>query len=290
MKLRFAAVLVLPLGLVAAACFGGEPAAPVEVSPVATATRAPGRASPQPPPSPGASPSPGATAVVRTPTPLTTAGAGTPVATPDVSGRAITVADLQQAWAVRGIGFRTTPNAPTPSGFSVPPSPVTLTRGAQSVDLWVIIYPSQAAAAEDFVLGPQPSLRSGRSLGSYDAIWWNENVVVVLRQRAGEITNDARDAFLSLGGPLPPTPVPRTPTPAASPVPPSPTAAGATATPATATASPGVPRTPSAAAPSPAAPTATPAPATPALTPTPTVPAATPTPRSVGMPTPPVPR
>ncbi|GEM_PF-4123198 len=151
-----------------------------------------------------------------------TAGSGAPAATPNTAGRAITANDLAQSWAAHGI---TSASAETPgiSGFAAPPSGARLTKGGVTIDVVVFVYPSMAAAEQDWNLGAAASPKTGKTAGDYAAVWWNDNVVVMLRQRVGNLTDEARDAFLNLGGPVGALPTPAPASPGTSPSP-SPTA------------------------------------------------------------------
>jgi hypothetical protein len=203
------------------------------------------------------------------------------------------VSDIQQSWAARGISYQSTDTGASATGFSAPASGLRLTRGGESVDVLVFIYGSQPAAEQDWVLSGAPAPRAGRNAGSYDAIWWNENVVLVLRQRVGQITNEVRDAFLGLGGPMPATVEPSPDRPAQTATPGTPAASVSPS--ATATGS----RTPVAGSPTGTAPAGGPTPPVgssptatrpPVITPT-SPPPATPAPtQSGGLPTPPPPR
>lgn len=260
---------MVTVALSSLACMpSGEGTAPIAVSPVATATSAATRPGGNTPPAASGSPAASGT-VVRTAgpaasgtpgTPAATSVGGTPAATPNTAGRAITVGDVQQAWASKSISYQATAGAPAASGFSVPGSPLTLTKGGQSVDVVVFVYPNQGAADADWTLGNAPAPKPGKTLGTFAAVWWNENVVMVLRERVGGVTDDARDAFLGLGGPPPATPAPGAPTSAASTSTPAPAGSTMTATPTaiTRTVTPTAP----AATPPPSAATATPTPAT----------------------------
>lgn len=263
------------LAVMSSACVAsGEGNAPVAVSPVATPTS---QAQRPPATAPGglASPQVTTTAIARTPSPGATNPAGTPatgspIATPNITGRAITVGDVQQVWASRNINYQPTSGAPAATGFAVPASPLTLSKAGQTVDVVVFVYPNQDAAEQDWTLGSASAPKAGKTLGAFDAIWWNENMVMVLRQRTGDITNEARDAFLGLGGPLPSTPAAAAPTRAplgsVTPAPASggtstPTAAGSATSPtATLAAATATPASVATGTPTPAAPATPPVP------------------------------
>jgi len=127
-----------------------------------------------------------------------------PPATPPpeaLAGNPFSFQNLESAW--KGKGMTVTPsNLNTGfSGFKAIPFDVKLTRGADSASLSVIIYPSRDAPKDDWNLsaGSRPSPQAGRSLPAHETIWWNTNVIIVVRS-SGAIGNEAREAFFALGG------------------------------------------------------------------------------------------
>jgi hypothetical protein len=127
-----------------------------------------------------------------------------PPATPPpeaLAGNPFSFSNLESAW--KGKGLTVTPsNLNTGfSGFKATPFDVRLTRGADSASLSVIIYPSRDAPKDDWNLaaGSRPSPQGGRTLPAHETIWWNTNVIIVVRS-AGAVGNDAREAFFALGG------------------------------------------------------------------------------------------
>jgi len=127
-----------------------------------------------------------------------------PPATPPpeaLAGNPFSFSNLQSAW--QGKGITVTPsNLNTGfAGFKAIPFDVRLTRGADSAALSVIIYPSRDGPKGDWNLsaGSRPSPQSGRTLPAHETIWWNTNVIIIVRS-AGAVGNDAREAFFALGG------------------------------------------------------------------------------------------
>ena len=127
-----------------------------------------------------------------------------PPATPPpeaLAGNPFSFSNLESAW--KGKGITVTPsNLNTGfSGFKATPFDVRLTRGADSAALSVIIYPSRDKPKEDWNLsaGSRPSPQAGRTLPAHETIWWNTNVIIVVRS-SGAVGNEAREAFFALGG------------------------------------------------------------------------------------------
>ena len=127
-----------------------------------------------------------------------------PPATPPpeaLAGNPFSFSNLESAW--KGKGITATPsNLNTGfSGFKATPFDVKLTRGADSASLSVIIYPGRDAPKEDWNLsaGSRPSPQAGRALPAHETIWWNTNVIIVVRS-SGAVGNEAREAFFALGG------------------------------------------------------------------------------------------
>jgi len=53
-------------------------------------------------------------------------------------------------------------------------------------------------AGWDLAVGSAPAPKAGRALPGHISIWWNENVVVVVRDGPPDLNADAREAFLGL--------------------------------------------------------------------------------------------
>lgn len=223
-----AAVLLLSAALIIGCTEISRPPAPppTQATPVQpTATRPPVGQTPGP--------------IIPTPqTPAVTVVAVSPTAPP--SGGPVSLNDVQTAWAARGLAVTRVEQGTPATGFTVAPSSLAVAKGSDSSTLLVFTYPNQRALEEDWNVSGTPAPKPGKSAGTYNAVWWNQNVMVVLRTRGDTSDDEARDAFLALG-------------PAVSPVgPPIPlaTTIAATATVATAAAT----------APAPAVATSTPVP------------------------------
>lgn len=195
----------LTSALIMAACSGESPAppAPIPTTPsgggLATPTSV--AASPTPRPSGQTSPTPAAT---RSPTAAGGAqGSLTPVitrtATPLPAGTDFSIEDLQRAWTARGYSVTLGGQSSGFTGFSAAPREVRLAKASTMLELSVLRYGSrEALMAEWNVSRPQEVVPVGnRSLPARLSLWWNENVIVVVRTRTGS-SSDALEAFLGL--------------------------------------------------------------------------------------------
>ncbi len=87
------------------------------------------------------------------------------------------------------------------SGFGGTATDVRLTKGDDTMDLSILVYGSSEAGNEDWELTPgeAPTAKLGRNLPEHVSTWWNENVVVVVISRSGDIDTDVLAGFLDLG-------------------------------------------------------------------------------------------
>ena len=86
------------------------------------------------------------------------------------------------------------------SGFGGTATDVRLTKGDDTMDLSILVYGSSEAGSEDWELTPgeAPAAKLGRNLPEHVSTWWNENVVVVVISRSGDLGADALAGFLDL--------------------------------------------------------------------------------------------
>ncbi len=127
----------------------------------------------------------------------------TSAASPDAAttGAPFSFSSLQSAWQSKGIAAALGAPSEGFTGFSIAPLDVTLSRGAGTGQLSVFIYRSREAPAQDWdlVVGSRPAAKSGRTIPAHATIWWNTNIIVVVRSADSDISADALDAFLNLG-------------------------------------------------------------------------------------------
>lgn len=186
-KHRSPFALLLASALIMAACSGESPAPP---APIPTTPSGGGLATPT---SVAASPTPRPTGQTS-PTPVTTR-----TATPLPAGTDFSIEDLQRAWTARGYSVTLGGQSSGFTGFSAAPRDVRLAKASSMLELSVLRYGSrEALMAEWNVSRPQEVVPVGnRSLPARLSLWWNENVIVVVRTRTGS-SSDALEAFLGL--------------------------------------------------------------------------------------------
>jgi len=141
-------------------------------------------------PAPGATPAPAA--ATATPPPATPP--------PEVlAGSPYSFASLQNAWQGKGLTVAAGATSAGFNGFKKPAFDVSLAHTGGNASLSVLIYGSADEPKEDWDLpsGSRPSPKEGRSLPSHETIWWNANIIVVVRSSSGDANNTALDAFLS---------------------------------------------------------------------------------------------
>ncbi len=141
-----------------------------------------------------------------TPAPLTpgpTGQSATPTAAglPALNGSPLSLSDLKRAWEGKGLSVSGGRGVGGFSGFQVTPAEVVLSKGGDSMAAAVLVYPDASAIKRDWRLaassGPAPEL--GRELPDHVSMWWNANVVVVVRTGTGAVVSEAKEAFLALG-------------------------------------------------------------------------------------------
>lgn len=117
-----------------------------------------------------------------------------------LSGNPFSYSSLEKAW--QGKGMTVTPGALSDgfSGFKISAFDVNLSRGGSTAALSVFVYANHDEPKEDWDLpsGSRPTQKSGRSLPAHETIWWNSNVIVVVRSTSGDINQDALDAVINL--------------------------------------------------------------------------------------------
>ena len=85
-------------------------------------------------------------------------------------------------------------------GFAASPISVRVARGEDVSTLLVFSYSNQRALEADWEVGAgTPAPRPGKNPGAYQAVWWNQNAMVLLRTRGFVSAGEAREAFLALG-------------------------------------------------------------------------------------------
>ena len=145
----------------------------------------------QPTPSPEGTPGPAS------------ATASPPPATPPpevLAGSPYAFSSLQSAWQAKGLTVAAGALSGGFNGFKKPAFDVNLAHTGGNASLSVLIYGSPDDPKEDWDLpsGSRPSPKEGRSLPGHETIWWNSNVIIVVRSSSGDANNTALEAFLSV--------------------------------------------------------------------------------------------
>jgi len=142
-----------------------------------------------------------------TPAPEATPSAAPPSASPPpatpppevLAGKPYSFANLQNAWQAKGLTVGVGAVSGGFNGFRKSAFDVNLVHTGGSASLSVLIYGSPDEPKEDWDLpsGSRPSPKEGRSLPGHETIWWNSNVIVVVRSSSGDANNTALEAFLN---------------------------------------------------------------------------------------------
>jgi hypothetical protein len=116
------------------------------------------------------------------------------------AGSRLDLENLRRAWEARGLRVNLGGTSSGFSGFTTPATDAAVSRGSDAMELSVLHYESQQAMQADWDTSNLTAVtpRSGRTAPSYAGVWWNRNMVVVVRTRNPAITADVRDAFLDL--------------------------------------------------------------------------------------------
>jgi len=143
-----------------------------------------------------------------TPAPEATASPAAATATPPpatpppevLTGSPFSFASLQNAWQAKGLTVGLGEASAGFNGFKKPPFDVNLAHAGGNASLSVFVYGSPDEPKDDWDLpsGSRPSPKEGRSLPNHETIWWNGNVIVVVRNSSGDANNTGLDAFLNV--------------------------------------------------------------------------------------------
>jgi len=131
------------------------------------------------------------------------ASATPPPATPPpevLAGSPYSFSSLQNAWQAKGLTVAAGALSAGFNGFKKSAFDVSLAHTGGNASLSVLIYGSPDEPKEDWDLpsGSRPAPKEGRSVPSHETIWWNSNVIVVVRSSSGDANNMALEAFLGV--------------------------------------------------------------------------------------------
>jgi len=126
-----------------------------------------------------------------------------PPATPPpeaLAGNPFSFSNLEAAWQAKNLSTTIGGINTVFTGFKATPFEVTLSRAGASGVFFLIIYPDRNGPSGDWNLGGAPSPKEGRRTPVFQRSWYNSNVVVLFRSGTAAIAEDAKSAFLGLGG------------------------------------------------------------------------------------------
>jgi len=84
--------------------------------------------------------------------------------------------------------------------FTARTTDLAATKGADALKTNVLVYPNQGALESEWTVSVDkaPAPKPGRRLPEYSTLWWNRNMVIIVRERSGQISDEAREAFINL--------------------------------------------------------------------------------------------
>lgn len=140
-----------------------------------------------------------------TPTPSVSVGeSGSPTPPPEdvdeaLAGSPLSFSSFDAAWQAKGINAEPSGAADGFRGFGTTPVSITLTRGAETMEVVLLFYGSPAGPAGDFDLSPSAiTPKQGRTAPAGSTGWYNANVVAIIPDRDVTLYADARDAFFGV--------------------------------------------------------------------------------------------
>ncbi|HEY5640891.1 MAG TPA: hypothetical protein VIW01_12675 [Dehalococcoidia bacterium] len=117
-----------------------------------------------------------------------------------LSGSPYSFSHLEDAWHARALAVSVGEISESVTGFAEPAVDITLTGDGEAMELSVLIYPSADAKDTEWTVGAKPQPKGAGELPAGSAVWYNANVIVVVRVVAAGLRQDALDGFLALGG------------------------------------------------------------------------------------------
>ena len=114
------------------------------------------------------------------------------------SGSPYSLSSVQSAWSAAGFPSTVGGTADDFPGFTISPTDVALDDG--SGHFAVFVYEDLDAPKADWNLsaGQRPSPKPGRTVPDHFSIWWNGNIVVVVRSIDGVASSTAFDALINM--------------------------------------------------------------------------------------------
>lgn len=115
-----------------------------------------------------------------------------------LSGSPYSFSNLEVAWHARTLAVTAGGISESVTGFAVPAVDITLTGHGATMQLSVLIYASADAKDEEWTLGVAPEPKVAGVVPAGASVWYNANVVVVVRKSDPALRQDALDGFLAL--------------------------------------------------------------------------------------------
>ena len=123
----------------------------------------------------------------------------TPIPPAATTGSPFAFTKLESAWKAKGITAAIVGPTGGFNGFKISPLDVTLS-GPGSAQMSIFFYETRDGPKQDWdlVSGQRPSPKAGHTIPAHASIWWNANVIIVVRSLSGEMNTPAFDAFINL--------------------------------------------------------------------------------------------
>jgi hypothetical protein len=115
-----------------------------------------------------------------------------------LSGSPYSFSNLEVAWHARALAVSVGEVSESVTGFGEPAVDMTLTGNGATMELSVLVYASADAKDEEWTLGVAPQPKGAGVLPAGASVWYNANVVVVVRKSDPALRQDALDGFLAL--------------------------------------------------------------------------------------------
>jgi len=138
-------------------------------------------------------------APTQTATPIPTA-VPTPLRSPaPISGVPFSLSSVTNGWEAAGFTITIRGDSDRLSGFSIGATDVSLAGPAGTGEFTVLVYADDEAPDTDWdlLVGELPDPKPGRTLPEHNTIWWNSNIIAVVRTISGDVT-DALDALFQM--------------------------------------------------------------------------------------------
>ncbi len=123
-----------------------------------------------------------------------------PAVTPGTNGSPYSSTEMIDAWKRARLSVQASALPGGLQGFAGAAVEATGSNAAGQISAYLLVYPTNDAALAEWNLTPgqTPSPKGGRTLPTHISIWWNQNIVVVVRSATGDTATVAFNALLGL--------------------------------------------------------------------------------------------